>query len=152
MEGGGEGGGSRLVTFRNIAHLTAVSTMLLPFVCLSVYRSSFFPLHFVTPWLLIQQKDTPFLWTALRWFPFAKIPVWNFGHFTCPMQRPDPTRPDPSHRAFGYYSCKQDTKERYWRQQFCPWSNIPFWTSRNGLFQLISNRNFQNLALNGKRP
>ena len=32
----------------------------------------------------------------------------------------DPTRPDPSHLAFGYYSCKQDTKERYWGQQFCP--------------------------------
>jgi len=28
-------------------------------------------------------------------------------------------RPDPSHRAFGYCSCKQDTKERYWEQQFC---------------------------------
>ena len=26
---------------------------------------------------------------------------------------------DPSHRAFGYCSCKQDTKERYWGQQFC---------------------------------
>ena len=28
-------------------------------------------------------------------------------------------RPDPSHLAFGYCSCKQDTKERYWEQQFC---------------------------------
>ena len=27
-------------------------------------------------------------------------------------------RPDPSHRAFGYYSCMQDTKGRYWEQQF----------------------------------
>ena len=27
--------------------------------------------------------------------------------------------PDPSHRAFGYCSCKQDTKELYWGQQFC---------------------------------
>ena len=27
-------------------------------------------------------------------------------------------RPDPSHRAFGYCSCKQDTKWRYWEQQF----------------------------------
>ena len=27
--------------------------------------------------------------------------------------------PDPSHRAFGYCSCKQDMKERYWGQQFC---------------------------------
>ena len=28
-------------------------------------------------------------------------------------------RPYPSHRAFGYCSCKQDTKERYWEEQFC---------------------------------
>ena len=27
-------------------------------------------------------------------------------------------RPDPSHRAFGYCSCKQDTKERYREKQF----------------------------------
>ena len=27
--------------------------------------------------------------------------------------------PYPSHRAFGYCSCKQDTKERYWEEQFC---------------------------------
>ena len=27
--------------------------------------------------------------------------------------------PNPSHRAFGYCSYKQDTKERYWGQQFC---------------------------------
>ena len=87
-------------------------------VCMPVVlQIIFFSLHFVTPWLLIQQKDTPFLWTALRWFPFSKNPVWNFGHFTCPIRDP---RPDPSHRAFGYYSCKQDTKERYWGQQFCP--------------------------------
>ena len=26
---------------------------------------------------------------------------------------------NPSHRAFGYCSCKQDTKEQYWEQQFC---------------------------------
>ena len=28
-------------------------------------------------------------------------------------------RPDLSHHAFSYCSCKQDTKERYWEQQFC---------------------------------
>ena len=28
-------------------------------------------------------------------------------------------RSDPSHRAFGYCSCKQDAKERHWGQQFC---------------------------------
>ena len=27
--------------------------------------------------------------------------------------------PDSSDRAFGYCSCKQDTKELYWGQQFC---------------------------------
>ena len=27
-------------------------------------------------------------------------------------------RPDPSHHEFGYWSCKQETKERYWGQQF----------------------------------
>ena len=47
----------------------------------------------------------------------SKIAVWNFsrsqwnGTFRL-------HRPDPSHRAFGYCSCKQDTKERYGGQQF----------------------------------
>ena len=27
-------------------------------------------------------------------------------------------RPNPSHRSFGYCYCKQDTKDRYWGQQF----------------------------------
>ena len=28
-------------------------------------------------------------------------------------------RPDPSCRTFGYCSCTQETKDRYWGQQFC---------------------------------
>ena len=28
-------------------------------------------------------------------------------------------RPSPSYWTFGYCSCKQDTKEQYWGQQFC---------------------------------
>ena len=28
-------------------------------------------------------------------------------------------RPDPTCRAFGYCSCKQETKDRYWEKQFC---------------------------------
>ena len=46
-------------------------------------------------------------------FDISKIPraQWN-GSFRL-------HRPDPSHRAFGYCSCKQDSKERYWWQQFC---------------------------------
>ena len=42
---------------------------------------------------------------------FQKYVQWN-GTFRL-------HRPDPIHRAFGYCSCKQDTKERYWGQQFC---------------------------------
>ena len=46
-------------------------------------------------------------------FEISEIPrsQWN-GTFRL-------RRPDPSHIAFGYSSCKQDTKERYWGQQFC---------------------------------
>ena len=62
-------------------------------------------------------------------------------------------RPDPSHRAFGYCSCKQDANEPYWGQQFCEmerdgptdlkWAdgwNIPIGPNQNGPFLLISNR------------
>ena len=28
-------------------------------------------------------------------------------------------RPNPSHCAFGYCSCNQNTEERYWGKQFC---------------------------------
>ena len=59
---------------------------------------------------------------------------------------------DPSHRAIGYCSYKQDTKERYRGQQFCHWSNNPVGSSRNGPFHLISYGNFQNFGLNGKPP
>ena len=46
-------------------------------------------------------------------FKISEIPLvqWN-GAFRL-------HRPDPSHRAFGYCSYKQDTKKRYWGQQFC---------------------------------
>ena len=47
-------------------------------------------------------------------------------------------RPDPSHRAFGYRSCKQDAKERCMGQQFC---------KRKGTFFGSINKNDQN----GKR-
>ena len=33
-------------------------------------------------------------------------------------------RPDPGHRAFGFCFCNQDTKERYWGQQFVKWKGI----------------------------
>ena len=64
-------------------------------VCMPVVlQIIFFSLHFVTPWLLIQQKDTPFLWTVLRWFPFSKNPGLKFRTFHVPnaTTRPDPTQ------------------------------------------------------------
>ena len=45
-------------------------------------------------------------------FHSTKIPVRNFGNSTCLMGRYIPV---------GYFSCKQDTKERYWGQHFVKW-------------------------------
>ena len=84
---------------------------------------------------------------------------------------------NPSHRAFGYCSCKQDSKERHWGQQFCQmerdisvrpterndqtsqsgppskvFPNIPVGPKWNGPFHLISNRKFRNFELNEKHP
>ena len=85
-------------------------------------------------------------------------------------------RPDPSHHAFGYCSCKQDTKERYCGQQFCEiekdisvpptemtrlakvdhlqsWSQI-FRSDQTEMVRSIwcTHQNFRNFGLNGKRP
>ena len=82
---------------------------------------------------------------------------------------------DPSHRAFGYCSCKQDTKELHCWQQFCQmerdilvrptemtrsvkvdhlqsWSPI-FRSDQTKMVRSIwcTNRNFRNFGLNGKR-
>ena len=85
-------------------------------------------------------------------------------------------RPNPSHRAFAYCSCKQDIKERFWGQQFCQmerdisvrqtemtrpvkedhlqsWSRI----CRSDQTEMehsiwCTNQNFQNFGLNGKHP
>ena len=102
----------------------------------------------------------------------TKITVWNFGNSTYQWNGTLRLhRPDPSHRALGYCSCKQDTKERHWGQQFCQlekdisvWPNgqsgppsklvpnIPVGPNRSGQFCLISNQNIRNFGLNGKRP
>ena len=106
-------------------------------------------------------------------FHCTKIPVWNLGNFTCPMER---YVPNPGHRAFGYCPCKQDTKERYWGQQFCQierdisvrptemtrlakvdhlqsWSRILL-SEQTEMIPSVwcTNRNFRNFGLNGKRP
>ena len=77
-------------------------------------------------------------------------------------------------RAFGYCSCKQDTKERYWGKQFClmetdisvrptemtglvkedylqTWSRI-FWSDQTEMVCSIwcTSRNFRSFGLNGK--
>ena len=85
-------------------------------------------------------------------------------------------RPDPSHRAFGHFSCKLDTKQWYEGQQFCQMERdfsvrstemarsvkVDHLQRRSQIFRsdrtetvrsnLISNRNFRNFGLNGKRP
>ena len=70
-------------------------------LCLCSFKMAY---RIFTGALSIQQKFR---------FEISEIPraQWN-GTFRL-------HRPDPSHRALGYCSCKQDTKERYWGQQFC---------------------------------
>ena len=56
------------------------------------------------------------IWGA---FHSTKIPVWNFGHSHTQWHGTFCLhRPDPSHCAFGYCSCKQDTENWYWGKQF----------------------------------
>ena len=56
-------------------------------------------------------------------FHSKKIPVGDFGNSNCPMEQyiriPVAQTRDPSHRTFGYCSCKQVTEKWYWGQQFC---------------------------------
>ena len=47
-----------------------------------------------------------------------RLPPNSTVHRTC-LALAREHRPDPSHRAFGYCSCNQDTREQYWEQQFC---------------------------------
>ena len=105
--------------------------------------------------------------------PSAKIPraQWN-GTFRL-------HGPDPSHRAFGYRSCKAGYKRAVLQgQQFCQMErdssvrqtdrndrqtgrsgppskvlpNIPVRPNRNGPFHLISNRKFRNFRAERKEP
>ena len=55
-------------------------------------------------------------------FHLTKIPVWNFGNFTRPMERyisVAHTRQAKQPHVWLLLSPKKDTKERYWGQQFC---------------------------------
>ena len=113
---------------------------------------------------------SPFVFGYHGRFPFniSEISQWND---TFRLHRPD-----PSHRTFGYCSCKQDTKERYWGQQFCQmerdisvrltemtrpvkvdhlqsWSRI-FRSDQTEMVCSIccTNHKFGNFGLNGKCP
>ena len=110
-------------------------------------------------------------------FHSTKIPIWNFGNLrTFWIGTFRLHRPDPSHRAFGYCSCNQDTREQHWEQQFCQMErdisvlttemtrpvkedHLPqSWSRMFRSDQIKSvhsiwctNRKFRNFGLNGKR-
>ena len=64
-------------------------------------------------WALTDSTGS-FYWTKFRFeIQFRKFHVPNGTILWLRLHRPY-----PSHRAFGYCSCKQDTKERYGGQQF----------------------------------
>ena len=110
-------------------------------------------------------------------FPFNKNSVlkcrkFHLFNWTVHSGCSDPTQ---AHRAFGYRSCKQDTRKRYRRQQFCrmkrdisvPLTEIArpvkvnhlqscsqiFRSDQTKMVRSIwcTNRNFRNFGLNGKR-
>ena len=63
-------------------------------------------------------KETVMLQIHRGRFPFNKnsgLKFRKFSVFNGTVHSGSTTR----HRALGYCSCKQDTKERYWGQQFC---------------------------------
>ena len=69
------------------------------------------------------------------WFEISEIPRAHWkGTFRL-------HRPDISHRVFGYCSCKQDTKERHWGQQF--------W--QRALSRLVKISGISGSAVNGTR-
>ena len=92
-------------------------------------------------------------------FPFNKYSGLKFfGNSTSPFRS---HRSVPSHRAFGYWYCKQDTKERYWGQQFVKWKGTfeITWPFKVDHLQTgpeysvwCTNRSFRNFGLKGKRP
>ena len=84
-----------------IIHRSASDNLAVDSLVLLVWDWVLFPARERKRTLSIQQK--------IR-FEISEIPraQWN-GTFR--LNRP--------HRAFGYCSCKQDTRERYWGQQFC---------------------------------
>ena len=60
-------------------------------------------------------------------FPINKNSGSKFRKFHMPNQTVHSDCTDPSHGMFGYCSCKQDTKERYW--------GITYFVKLKGTFQ-----------------
>ena len=95
-------------------------------------------------------------------FHSTKIPVWNLGNFTCPVERHSTfrlQRPDPSHRASGYCPCKQGTtilsngKGPFGatdRSKLFP--NIPGGPNPNGLFHMMYQPKFPKFGVECKVP
>ena len=99
-----------------------------------------------------------FYWTKFRFeIQFRKFHVPNGTVLWLRLHRPDPI-----HRAFGYCSCKQDTKERYGGQQFGQMErNISFRPVKVDHAPSNSGRSkpkrsvplyFRNFGSTGKRP
>ena len=112
-------------------------------------------------------------------FPFNKNSGLKFRKFHLPngtVHSGCTDTPYASHRAFGYCSCKLDTKKRFWGQHFCRmerdisvrptemtrpvkedhlqrWSWI-YPSDQTEMIRSIwcTNRNFRNFGLNWKRP
>ena len=71
----------------------------------------------------MQRSILGFFTENLGHFPFNKNSGLKFLIFHMPNGTVQCTfqlhRPNPSHCVFAYCSCKQDTKEQFWGQQFC---------------------------------
>ena len=130
--------------------------------------------------LLFCKKVTPKNFIITKTQLESRDALFNTSNFALKFRKRNSIlrllRPGPSHRAFGLVILvsrmqKSVTGENNfvkWKRTF--WSdrkneltgesgppakvvpNIPVGPNRNGQFHLISNRNFRNFGLNGKRP
>ena len=121
------------------------STLFSPVRCVWTTCSSSLPLLFIPYRRVFRVRTITIRYSVnIGRFPFNKNSGLKFRKFHVRAQWNGTFRlhrPDPSRRAFGHRSCKQDGKERCWRQQFCQmeraisdifrpkWANRLKWTT-----------------------